>query len=71
MIEKIRNDFEEWVISNGGDVRLNGEYVSNVTECAWQAWVACADKSISEIAELKESIRQLEYEVMEAIERCS
>lgn len=38
--DKMRAEFEEWIQSNGGDIRLNGEYVSNVTDCAWQAWQA-------------------------------
>ena len=47
--DKVRAEFEEWIQSHGGDIRLNGEYVSNVTECAWQAWKASRAAQVVEL----------------------
>jgi hypothetical protein len=47
--DKMRAEFEEWIQSHGGDIRLNGEYVSNVTECAWQAWKASRAAQVVEL----------------------
>ena len=42
MNDQIREQFERWVLSNGGSVDLvdGSEYRSAPTECAWSAWLA-------------------------------
>ena len=42
MKDQVRELFEKWVLSNGGNIdrTYGGEYKSVPTECAWSAWLA-------------------------------
>lgn len=70
MSDKMREDFEVWVVSMGGDIRLNGEYVSNVTECAWGAWQASRAALVVDLPDEKNASTKADLldEVMQALD---
>lgn len=52
MDDQVREQFERWIIANGGSVDRTdgGEYRSAPTECAWVAWLASEDHQVKRAA---------------------
>lgn len=63
--DKMREEFEKWAANHGNGLRINsgGDYVDEDTYYEWKAWKAAIESVQPEIKELKQIIKNLEWDL--------